>query len=502
MDRISGLPDELLVKILSFLPPKVSVSTSVLSKRWRNLCMWVTNLEFDDSQTKPAECHELRLFILRILRSHRPLIIKSLGFKLRTDLFRTDITRWVEIAVSRGICELSIYYSFLENHPTMLPSNLYTSKSLATLKLQGHILVAVPLTVCLSSLKRLHLRHVTYLDDHTLQLLLSNSHVLEDLVFEKHDHYYHAEMVSELPSSLYTRKSLVTLKLDGKILVDVSRMVSLPSLKTLHLLCVRYSFERSKDPHLVLSNFPVLEELLVKQCENDNVRAVHVNIASLKSLSVNIAENCVTDGFVIDCPSLRYFKVVYYNSNHHYCLIENMPKLEEADLDVLFPSVKNFMEAVTSVKSLSLCLSSHVEAVYSDGIVFKKLEHLKLCTCETNWSNFMFWVLKESPKLRVIELYVDDEHACVGKDPFVFWKNQQSYAPEYLFPSLETFKWTGFNGAQEARDLVILILKNAYRLKTAKILTESGLDIQRKLEIRKELSLSYRASTICQIAFD
>lgn len=123
-------------KYYRFFPPKVSVSTSVLSKRWRNLCIWVTNLEFDDSQTKPSACHLLRLFILRNLRIHRPLIIKSLGFKLSADQFRTDnITRWVGIAVSRGICELRISYSFRENHPTTLPTNLYTSKSLATMKL-------------------------------------------------------------------------------------------------------------------------------------------------------------------------------------------------------------------------------------------------------------------------------------------------------------------------------------------------------------------------------
>lgn len=33
MDRISGLSDELLVKILLFLPTKLAISTSILSKR-------------------------------------------------------------------------------------------------------------------------------------------------------------------------------------------------------------------------------------------------------------------------------------------------------------------------------------------------------------------------------------------------------------------------------------------------------------------------------------
>ncbi|KAK1372638.1 hypothetical protein POM88_028831 [Heracleum sosnowskyi] len=53
-DRISDLPDLLLITILSFLPFHSAVSTSLLSKRWRPLCMSLTNLRFNDSNGKKS----------------------------------------------------------------------------------------------------------------------------------------------------------------------------------------------------------------------------------------------------------------------------------------------------------------------------------------------------------------------------------------------------------------------------------------------------------------
>ncbi|KAH0901706.1 hypothetical protein HID58_041209 [Brassica napus] len=48
-DSISSLPDEILGKLLSLVPTKVAASTSVLSKRWRNLLSLVDSLSFDES---------------------------------------------------------------------------------------------------------------------------------------------------------------------------------------------------------------------------------------------------------------------------------------------------------------------------------------------------------------------------------------------------------------------------------------------------------------------
>ncbi|KAF2590229.1 hypothetical protein F2Q70_00041837 [Brassica cretica] len=67
MDRISGLSDELLVKILSFLPTEDAVSTSVLSKQWRFLWMRLPKLEYHDYYAANPPRH----FRLKVPRLHR-----------------------------------------------------------------------------------------------------------------------------------------------------------------------------------------------------------------------------------------------------------------------------------------------------------------------------------------------------------------------------------------------------------------------------------------------
>ncbi|RHN56109.1 putative F-box domain-containing protein [Medicago truncatula] len=47
-DKISDLPNHIIGSILSFLPAKEAVSTCVLSKRWKNVWIFVTKLSFQD----------------------------------------------------------------------------------------------------------------------------------------------------------------------------------------------------------------------------------------------------------------------------------------------------------------------------------------------------------------------------------------------------------------------------------------------------------------------
>ncbi|ESQ44969.1 hypothetical protein EUTSA_v10010416mg [Eutrema salsugineum] len=182
MDRISGLSDELLIKILLFVPTKVAVSTSILSKRWEYLWMWLPKLDYGPNHFSRSDCKRLRCFLDRNLPLHRAPVIESFRFKLYGSYIRPEsIKLWVVLAISHCLRELEIIYESNRDKQTILPSNLYSCKSLVILKLDGTILLDVPRTVFLPSLKTLQLQDVKYFNDESIQRLLSNCPVLEAL---------------------------------------------------------------------------------------------------------------------------------------------------------------------------------------------------------------------------------------------------------------------------------------------------------------------------------
>ncbi|CAA7062576.1 unnamed protein product [Microthlaspi erraticum] len=144
MDRISLLPDELLLKILSSLPStKHVVATMVLSKRWQPLWMMV------------------------------PKLVSDFG----------DIPLWTRAAEKHSLRELVIDIdSSSSASPALLPRSLYTEcRMLVRLKLDAVILVDVASPVSFPTLKCMTLYSVKYPGDEFVKRFLSNCPVLERL---------------------------------------------------------------------------------------------------------------------------------------------------------------------------------------------------------------------------------------------------------------------------------------------------------------------------------
>ncbi|CAA7032958.1 unnamed protein product [Microthlaspi erraticum] len=387
MDRISELPDELVVKILSFLPTKVRASTSVLSKRWEFLWMWVPKLEFVVTHFRPDL--PLRDFINKNLPLLRVPKIESFRLKCFSTTFQPeDINQWVAITLSRRIRLLDIWQWSLNR-----------TDNLAVLS----------------------------------------------------------------PSSLYTCKSLVTLKLNGKkILVDVPPTVSLPSLKTLVLKEVTYGNEDCLG--LLISNCPVLEGFFIHRDGEDNLKGMVFTSPSLLRLTLTLHGGRCSDSdeHVIVTPCLKYIKVCRYVERFS-SLVTHMPRVEEACI-VVEEQMEKVFESFACLKRLSLVVWRNNREEFPDGFFSNQLEHLKLCIDFDYWSKLLFKLLQDSPKLRVLKLYVDRDRRSTEYTP-VSW----SSVPECLLESLETFEFAGYSARPEERDFVSFIIKNARRLKSSSI---------------------------------
>ncbi|XP_013603745.1 PREDICTED: FBD-associated F-box protein At4g10400-like [Brassica oleracea var. oleracea] len=417
MDRISELSDDLLIKILLLIPTKVAVSTSILSKRWEYLWMWLPRLEYGHRRCSEPESEKLRCFLERNLPLHRASVIESFRLEMCNSRFKPEsINTWVVVALSHCLRELDILYEPYPAKPNILPSNLYTSKS------------------------------------------------------------------------------LVILKLDGEILLDVPRMVSLPSLKTLKLQSVRYLYDESLQR--LLSNCPILEDLVVKlRGYGDTMQKLTVVVPSLQSLSLFIPYSHEIAEYVIETPSLKYFKLVDYSDNDHYGLIENMPYLIEAYVDCCCPDIYSLINSITYVKRLTICSEAILDRLVT--LVFNQLEHLAVCLCTVLFSNQLVQLLNASSKLKRLDISLMDDH-----DPHQdmdYWK-EPSTVPDCLLSSLQSLSWSAYTGEPQERVILVYILKHALHLKTATI--ESSESVVPTFEMLKELALSSRASTACQLMFE
>ncbi|CAO2148210.1 unnamed protein product [Urochloa humidicola] len=109
-DRIGALPDEILHRVLSFLPVQQAVQTCVLARRWLNLWKHAPGLRIVGPDGKaPVPFEEVREFvdILLLLRGGSPLV----RFELRVAGAAVDVRRlriWVRYALENGVQELRL----------------------------------------------------------------------------------------------------------------------------------------------------------------------------------------------------------------------------------------------------------------------------------------------------------------------------------------------------------------------------------------------------------
>ncbi|CAN8301676.1 unnamed protein product [Cochlearia groenlandica] len=421
-DKISLLPEDLLLRILSYAPVRISMSTSLLSKRWSSVWKKMPSLVYDEScPYNNNGSLGFDQFCLTSLPLHRAHVLKSLNLRLKKDSDSID---------------------------TLLFHNIGSTLLEITIALSSYPCPYSPVT---------------------------------------------------FPTNFDVFETLVVLKLQDRIVVDVSvdSPVCFPSLKKLHLCCVKFSGEESLCK--LLSACPVLEELYFQRLCSQGSVSYTVSVSSLKRLvfTTEIAYYRDNDpSLEINTPSLEYLKI--FDRTGCFSFVSDMPRLLEADISVNLSINEKIMKVLTSIKHLTIDFYPSTVLDLAERFISNRVVRLEIGASYNIRSKLLMNLLKDFPNLQALKIkrtYPRDkvDKMCLVSEP--------SHVPDCLRFHLETFQWIGYEGTLEEKGVADYILRNAACLKTARI-SIFGVDPrggENDLMIVKELESIPIPSSSCQL---
>lgn len=247
VDRISALPNELLCQILSLLPIKMAVSTSILSKRWRHLYTLISSIDIESDTSDcddPEKLGRFMNFVENIVHFRSRPSIQRFRLKWYHYVDPLHITGWVDALMCHNIQELELYNGDKDHWPydLQLPASLFSCATLVALKLVTGIVPdgcspKIPARVSLPNLKVLHIEGTTILADHA-ENLLSSCPVLDELVLYQCYIFSKDPFKLNISNATLKRLTLYILASGPGRGRDIQVMVNAPALQYLN-----YRFE-------------------------------------------------------------------------------------------------------------------------------------------------------------------------------------------------------------------------------------------------------------------
>ncbi|KAF7121369.1 hypothetical protein RHSIM_Rhsim13G0171700 [Rhododendron simsii] len=143
VDRLSELPDHVLVHMLSLLPIKEAIQTQVLSRRWKSPWTYLPSLHFHLLFNFHVSVRDIQRFVTfvdeTLIRSNRSKLEKFEVLCWYQPNFASDVNRWTTFAVGKGTKELHLFLPLAgfdsgSNECYELPQYLYTNSSFGDLR--------------------------------------------------------------------------------------------------------------------------------------------------------------------------------------------------------------------------------------------------------------------------------------------------------------------------------------------------------------------------------
>ncbi|KAK1440047.1 hypothetical protein QVD17_05872 [Tagetes erecta] len=440
VDCISNLPDCILHHVLSFLPTKEVVKTSVSSKRWKNLWASVPNLDFDDTllYASEADCkHSPELtsfmdFVERIIWSRDASKIEKFRLSCRVCFNSSQISSWISYAIMNNVRELDL---------------------------------------CLF-----------------------------------------AEDSSTIPQSIFDCKSLAILKIEMNCAIEIPSCIYLPCLKTLHLSLVTFPNDESTEK--LFSSCPVLEELVLLDCDCVNLKSLAISSLSLKRLIIDDLPVYDPDGckIKIDAKNLTHLEYIGYLSNEIF--LNNIPSLVKASIHIPILHLRkkeaacrviDLLKQLRNVVSLRVSNRTVESLLCADKMLtlfpfYPNLTHLVLTMEVGNYTFGTFMsLLNFCPALQSISLSEGFDRCMRLGESDVIWL----LVPVCISFHLKTLTFRNFHSNDSEICFVKHVLKYAHVLEKMDIWwckTEPR-DVKKQRDVMKELEIVEKSSAACIINF-